>query len=346
MFYLPTEDLEHIWKKANRCLPELMNAKIFMTGATGFFGQWLLESVHYANHFFDTKIEVLALTRSASGFIKKSPHLAQALWLNFLEGDVRHFSFPQNEFTHVIHAATDASAALNQANPMLMLDTTFLGTRRVLEFAKQAQVKSFLLTSSGAVYGKQPDDIENITESYTDAENPIEQNSAYGMGKLAAEYLSLLYFQQYKLPVKIARCFAFVGPHLPLDTHFAIGNFISNALNQEQISIAGDGSPYRSYLYAADLMIWLWTILCHGTSGRSYNVGSDQAINIADLAQLVAVSVTPSLAVNIAQIKNPNVSAQRYVPSTERAKQELDLDLWVDLPTAIHRTINWNRSSR
>jgi dTDP-glucose 4,6-dehydratase len=226
-----------------------------------------------------------------------------------------------------------------------MLDTITEGTRRVLDFAKASTVQNFLFVSSGAVYGKQPADCLNVPESYIGTTDPLLTTSAYAVGKLYAEHICGLYAKQYDLPVKIARCFAFVGPHLPLTTHFAIGNFIANALSGESINILGDGSPRRSYLYAADLAVWLWTLLCFGKAGSAYNVGSEEGVSIAELAALVSEQVTPSLPMTIAKKRNEHEAIERYVPCTKRAREELKLQAWVSLPDAIQRTIKWNHSN-
>lgn len=342
MSLLFQQDLEHIWQQAPHCLSDLTDARLFITGGTGFFGCWLLESLYFARNTLQIPIEAVVLTRNPAAFALKLPHLAHADGFSFHQGDVQDFVFPQGRFTHVIHAATEANAALNREQPLVMLDTIIKGTRRVLEFAVHAQASKFLLTSSGAIYGKQPNTLTHIPETYQSMSDPLSSTAAYGMGKLLAEHLCVLFSKQYALQTKIARCFAFVGPYLPLDTRFAIGNFIGNALQGKTIHVQGDGSPFRSYLYAADLMIWLFTILCLGQTGTAYNVGSEHDINIADLAALISKQVNPYVPVHIANTLQPGALAERYVPSTTRAREELKLSEHIALQDAIQRTLRWH----
>ena len=339
---LEETDLAHIWQHAARCLTELNSARLFITGGTGFFGCWLLESLRYAKAQLGLKTELVVLTRSPDAFKKKMPHLAAMPGLQLLDGDVTSFIYPEGEFTHLIHAATEASAALNETQPLVMLDTITEGTRHTLNFAAHAGVRKFLLTSSGGVYGVQPSTVSHIDETYTGAPDSLTVTSAYGLGKRMAEHLCLLYSKQYGFDVKIARCFAFVGPYLPLTTHFAMGNFINNARQQQPIHILGDGTAYRSYLYAADLVVWLWVILCQGESGRAYNVGSDEAINLSSLARLVVKASGMDLPVLIAKEPVPNVLPARYVPQINRAQNELQLKQSVGLEESILRTLHWS----
>lgn len=335
-------DLDYIVEQTEALWEHVRHQRIFITGGTGFFGCWLLESFVWANTKLNLQAKAVVLTRNPAEFAKKCPHLAQQACLEFYAGDVKDFIFPEGQFSHIIHAATDASAQLNAENPLLMLDTVIEGTRHTLEFAVACGAQQFLLTSSGAVYGRQSPELSHLDEEYSGKPDIHHAQAAYAVGKMTAEHLCCLFTKMYGLNIKIARCFAFVGPYLPLDIHFAIGNFIRDGLNGAPIQVNGDGSPYRSYLYAADLAIWLWTILFRGQNMRPYNVGSDEAISIKELAHYVGASFEPMRTVSISQTPIAHKLPERYVPSIQRARNELALVPKVKLSEALARTIAWH----
>ena len=341
-----TADLNHILDHTRDVWDELRGERLFVTGGTGFFGYWLLESFLWANDRLNLNCHVTVLTRSPDSFRHKAPHLAGHDAVAVLQGDVNTFEFPRGGFTHIIHAASESSLNLEETQLCQMLDTIIGGTRHMLEFALRAHTKKFLFTSSGAVYGKQMPDIEFISED-DPAEwrlpDRISLAAIYREGKRLSEMECNIFAQTNDLQTKIARCFAFVGPYLPLDAQFAIGNFIRDALSGEAIRIKGDGTPYRSYLYAADLAIWLWVLLFRGQSCRPYNAGSDQAISIADLAKTVAILTEPTPKVEIFRTPQVGQKAERYIPSTQRAQTELGLQTWIPLEEALRRTITWHR---
>jgi len=336
--YSLSKDLNFVLNHTHTLWDELRDQSVFITGGTGFFGIWLLESFLWANRHLNLNAKATVLTRNVSAFRKKHSHLFEKPELDFYEGDIRNFTFPSKNFSYIIHAATDASATLNQNNPILMFDTILEGTKRILEFARVCETKKFLFISSGAVYGRQPPEITHLAEEYIGIPSIYDSKSAYAIGKYSAEHICYLYAKQHNLDIKIARCFAFVGPYLPLDIHFAIGNFIRDGLSGGPIRIAGDGTPHRSYLYAADLMIWLWTILFRGETLRPYNVGSGESVSIEELARVVASTFEPNLKVEIAKAANPSVLPERYVPNVDRAKEELGLIPRISLIDAINST--------
>jgi dTDP-glucose 4,6-dehydratase len=340
-------DLDHILVHTRGIWEPLRGENIFITGSTGFFGRWLLESFAHVNDTLGLKAKMVALSRSPEAFANKAPHLCANPAISFVRGDVRTFTAaevrsqlgptPPGKYKFVIHAATEASAKLNEEDPLLMIDTIVAGTRATLNFAVESAARRFLLTSSGAVYGPQPKAMTHIPEDYAGAPDCSDPNAAYGEGKRMAELLCACFQKQHGLETLIARCFAFVGPFLPLDAHFAIGNFIRDGLGGGPIQVNGDGTPYRSYLYSADAVIWLWTILLKGSPNRPFNVGSEDARTIHALAEVVA-EVCGAGKVAVKKKPDPNLPPSRYIPSCQRAHEELGLRQRIDLVDAIRRT--------
>ena len=341
--YLPAPDLDHILNHTRDVWENLRGERIFITGGTGFFGRWLLESFVWANQKLSLGAKALILSRNPQAFIQKAPNLALDPSIMFLQGNVVDFNFPDEKFPFIIHAATEANAKLNDENPLIMLDTIVDGTRHVLDFSQECGARRFLLTSSGAVYGPQPPDLSHVPETFLGSPDPLDMRSAYGQGKRIAEHLCALYSKPGIFEPSIARCFAFVGPYLPPDQHFAIGNFISDGLNGGPIIIRGDGTPYRSYLYAADLAIWLWTILFKGQSCRPYNVGSDFDLPIMELANVVKKNFNSGTAIQLKSKPKIGQLPLRYVPLIDRCRSELELDVWISLEKAIANTVLWYR---
>ena len=334
---LPVSDLAHVLAHTDDIWPSLVGQRLFITGGTGFVGKWLLESLLWANDRLDLRVAVMALTRDPDRFRSSAPHLANHPSMTLLGGNSSSFEFPAGSFPFVIHASTEAPACF---------DADVAATRRVLDFASQAGTRRLLFTSSGAVYGRQPPELTHIPEDYVGAPSTTDPGTAYGQAKRVSEFLCTIYARQYGFDALIARMFTFVGPYLPLDSSFAICNFIRDALNGGPIRVTGDGTPYRSYLYAADLAIWLWTILVRGQSARPYNVGASQGLTIADIAQTVVEATAPDLRVEVAEKAIPGRLPLRYVPQVARAAQELGLRPLIPLGRGIAQTYHWYQASK
>lgn len=336
------DDLKLVFDYTFDFWKESKNKTIFITGGTGFFGVWLIMSFVIMNRRLKLNSKMILLTRNKFLFIGKNKWLNEYPEISFLEGDIVDFDFIEEDIDYIIHAATEASEKRNIEDPLAMFETVVNGSKRILEFAKVKNVKSFLFISSGAIYGKQPTHIENVTEDYVGSPNVSDPTSVYGEGKRMAEVLCAVYNKQYNIPIKIARCYTFIGPYLPLDSHFAAGNFVRNKIRGEDIIIEGDGTPIRSYMYSADLVIWLWTILFKGKNNYPYNVGSSQSISISQLAKLISNENT-LMQTNVV-IKSPHSTfpVSRYLPDITRALNELNLKIYTDLETCIKKTIDFN----
>lgn len=338
---IPGEDLEGVLKNASDSLKRFKNAHILITGSGGFFGKWFVATLLRADQAMDLGVHLYLLVRHTENWKVHHSDWAFKKNITVIEGDILKFNFSAPQLDFIIHLATSASAKLNEEDPLLMWETNVQGMRNVLEVARGHKKTKVLFTSSGAVYGVQPPHISHLKEEMGLGPVTTDVYSAYAEGKRSAEHLSSLYFKKYGVETFLARCFCFVGPHLPLDTHFAVGNFIRNALRDETIRIGGDGRAMRSYMYVTDLMTWLLKILHCGEPLRPYNVGSEEAVSIKELAETVAKFSGSS--VSIAKKVEEGSPCHRYIPSTERARKELGLKLEVGLSEAIEKTIGWHR---
>lgn len=338
---LPESDLDEIVGRAEGDLRSLRGAHVLVTGATGFFGAWLVAALLRGSRALDLGLRVTALAR-APDRLRDHVVVDGRDDLALLAVDVRELAPPPGaDFSHVIHAATAASARLNEEDPRAMFDVVVTGARRVLDVARARGASRVLFTSSGAVYGRQPEDVTHVDEACLRGPDPLDPKSAYAEAKRAAELLCGIEARA-GLAVSIARGFAFVGPLLPLDAHFAVGNFLRDALAGGPVVVAGDGTPRRSYLYPTDLVVWLLATLVRGAPGRAYNVGSEAELSIAELASKVAKLGGADVAVRGRAPLGARV--ERYVPSTRRAREELGVEERVGLDEALQRTFRWHRS--
>jgi dTDP-glucose 4,6-dehydratase len=328
------DSCEEVWQK-------LDGSRFFVTGGTGFIGCWLLESLRHANLTLGLNIEAVILTRSPAAFRDRLPHLANHPSFKLIAGDVCDFASPPGRFSYLIHAATDASAELNEVDPRRMFDTIIQGTRRTLDFAVEAGAIRTLFLSSGAVYGPQPWDMEQVAETWHGSLNCTDPRNTYAEAKRAAEILCAIYGKQFGLKISIARIFALLGPYLPLDVHFAAGNFILDAIEGKTVIVTGNGQPYRSYLYASDLTIWLWHMLTRAEPGKAYNVGSDESVSIEDLARRTS-ALLGNGEYRVHGAPDPGWNLGRYVPDTRLIGRDLGLYRTVSLDDAIRRTALWN----
>lgn len=324
--------------------------RLLLTGGTGFFGRALLRHFHEEARLSTSRMprdfnEIIVVSRNPKSFADRFPELAHAPWLRWVSADLCQRQSIDNLLTGetvnaILHAAGDSTDAATLSD-LEKLDQIVEGTRNLLELSIRLKARRFLLTSSGGVYGPQPLEMLQISESYCGLPDPLKMSSTYGIGKRMAEHISYMYGETHGIEIVIARCFSFVGLDLPLNAHFAIGNFIRDAIERPQVTVNGNGSPIRSYMHQSDLAHWLLTLLQRGTSGNAYNVGSDEAISIADLAHLVRDIVSPEKQVHVkSQLLADNIFRNRYVPDISKAKMDLGLEITVPLAKSISLSVS------
>lgn len=313
---------------------QLTGRRLFITGGTGFVGRTLLDYLMDWQAKTEQVFDVSVLSRDPINFLAKYPQYYGRSWLRFVAGSLKELP-PPAPYTDVIHAAADTHL---QGQAAQWIDQIVNGTAAVLDFAVKSGATRFLHTSSGAVYGPQPESLVELPEDYCGAPTTALISSTYGQAKRVAEQLCTVYFHEHGLQTINARCFAFSGKHMPLDGPYALGNFIRDALHGDAIRVKGDGTAVRSYLDGEDMAQWLMGLLQEGSPGEAYNIGSDQEVTMQELAQKVAQLLAPGKAVIIENAQPQNLHRSRYVPSIQKVKR-LGLTVRHDLNQAITRAV-------
>ncbi len=327
--------------RLHKCFTDLNGARVLLTGGTGFVGKWMLQIAKIAQEDSADKIELIVPTRRLS-----ADHVQDAIAIgcpnvSWVEGDFLTKAPDVGHVDMIIHAATPASAQLNGENPAEMLRINVEAMTSVLRYAGNNQ--PLLFTSSGAVYGTQPQSVSHIPEGTVQPNPPVRQLNAYAQGKQIAERMCSEAGSSGQCSPIIARLFAFGGEYLPRDAHFAIGNFIQNALDRKPITIQGDGRARRSYLYGADMATWLWSALAHGETEIPFHIGSEQSVSILELAQAVAkvsgevFNYVPEITV-IKEI-DLSESVHQYVPANSDTRKALRVSEWTSLTEIIRCTM-------
>ena len=328
---------EELWRS-------LDGAQMLLTGGTGFVGCWLLEAFCHAVDQWGIDARIDVASRNPAKLAEVAPHLASHRAVRTVRADVTTGMLPELPYTHVIHAAIQTNVALTEPSALEIFDSSVVGTRHVLDLCARQGVKRFLMVSSGAVYDRASAQADGARESDPLALVRPDRASGYAIGKVAAEYLTLAQSREYGFSAVIARLFAFVGPYLPLRSHYAVGNFIGDVLEGRDITIQSDGRAVRSYMYGSDMAHWIWTMLVQGANGEIFNVGGATPVSIAELAHQVAAALDPlaseSVRVNVLG-KPGNGPVDRYVPSVARAGHALGLKSTMPFDEGIRRTARW-----
>lgn len=333
-------DLDEIVEVAGDELAEIVHSRVLVTGGSGFIGRWLVSALAMTARQRRFKGHVVTVSRTCPEWQQR---FVATGCLEHVRWDVSQKLPSLGLFGHVFHAAVPASAQINSENPDLMKQIIDQGTQQLLDAFAETETRLTHL-SSGAVYGVQPVGMAGFVEEWSENSQRQIPNSEYHRGKTRAE--SRLNEGASRNHISHARLFAFLAPFLPLDTHFAAGNFVGSALRGKPIVIKGDYRTLRSYMYGVDLVLWLVRIALRGEHKRAYNVGSDFAIPIGDLAARIAARSRHNIEVQIGPMASSDGLVHRYIPDITRTRRELELELRVSLDEAISRTLEWGYESQ
>jgi dTDP-glucose 4,6-dehydratase len=326
-------------------LSGLRGGHILLTGCTGFFGKWLIETLLWADGQLGLDLRISVLTRDAEKFFSAMPHLRRhknllPITRSVLEITAGDFSTP---CTHIVHGANlpnDGGGGWALKHMLTAVD----GTRRLLELAREQAVASVLLLSSGAAYiSGLAGAVAPFREEESGAGDYVAEPKVYAVCKYYTEMLCAAYGETVGPRISIARCFTFFGPFMPLHARQAVNSFFNDALRGRNITIQGDGTAMRSYMYAADLIIRLLALSARGWHCAPYNIGSARPVSVKDLAKLVVKISGQNLQVDIRGKEVRGNAPALYLPDTGRVQAELGLHTETNLEDALSRTWRWYR---
>ena len=336
-FFIDLDDLELVSLRGETTFKKLANQNILIIGATSFVGMWMTEVVLYADIKFNLHLHLTLIIRNKEKTLQRFGKYINSgkitpIYKSLLEVN-------KTELKGVQQIVNLATLTDSRSGDLQLLDNIQM-FQTFWNLIDNDCVNNILFTSSGAVYGKNLEKLTYLNESYSNNLNTNYKNLGYGLGNLSSEFLGFEWSKRDNTNFKVARLFSFSGAFLPLDSSYIIGNFVKNVLNNEPLLIKNPGKVYRSFLYGADMALWLWKILIDGNN-TVYNVGSDQEITTIELANTISeIFYEEKRVVVMTQNTGNNES---YIPDIEKIKNELSVKINYNLKDSIIKMINWNK---
>ena len=329
----PIPDLDRIIESQLVPWQTFEKSKVLVYGGTGFIGSWLTSALKYANTQLDLGIEVTTVTRNErAARARYQPAYLEGI--RFVEHDFSKKQLKDSfQADFIFHAATPTRTSTGSNNPANLLDASVNAALHAIQCkSPKFETPMVVHLNSGAVYGRQS--MENTHRSEDDSV-AIELDN-YGEAKLAIDRILLNAHSEGRVNIQSPRLFAFAGPLLQLDAHFAVGNFLLDGLLGRPISVNGNPNTLRSYMHPSDLISSLLVIATQNKY-MNLNVGSEESISMTNLAHLIS-QLTSNQGVIF---NNPNTAPSNYVPATTRFKSLLPGHPFLSLEQSLSSWIDW-----
>ena len=337
------EDIKSIANELEEFYDELEGKTVLIAGGKGFLGTYFTSVLTKINETLSKPMKIIVLDSLITSKDNKDSVNQN---IEFLEQDISKSFEIDDNIDYIIHAASIASPPTYRKFPIKTVDVNYQGTKNLLEIAKEKKVRSMLLLSSSEIYGDP--EIFPTPESYVGKVSCTGPRACYDESKRLAETISILYFQQYKIPIKIARPFNVYGPYLNLDDGRIIPDFMNNAINKSQIIIHSDGSPTRSFCYVSDAIGGFFKLLLSKHDGIICNVGNDEEVSVKNVADTIKNIVAKPISIKIIESDDPNYTKdnpQRRCPDLSLIKKSVNYIPKIDLEEGLKRVYKWYRSN-
>jgi len=277
------EDLEYLAKHFD--FSDFCNSSVLVTGATGLIGSQLVKYFLCLNRVKDAGINIYAFIRDDV----KAKKIFNDVYnkINFVIGDIKSIPFIDGPVDYIIHGASETASRTFIENPVETIDTAYIGTRTMLEFAHAKKVKSFVYLSSMEVFGiTDSREVKENDYGYIDILNP---RSSYSESKRLCECLCACYAKEYNVPVKIARLVQVLGAGVDYNDSRITAQFARSVIENKAIVLKTDGKTRRPCIYTRDAIAGICTVLLKGNAGEAYSVANaDTTATIFETAEMIA----------------------------------------------------------
>ena len=336
-----SEDISIIAQDLKQFYDELEGKRILIAGGKGFLGTYFTNVLIRINQILSKPMKIIVLDSLITSKDKKE---LNDFNVDFLEQDISEKFEISEDVDYIIHAASIASPPTYRKFPIKTIDVNYQGTKNLLEIAKDKKITSMLFLSSSEIYGDP--DIFPTPESYVGKVSCTGPRACYDESKRLAETVSILYYQQYNIPIKIARPFNVYGPYLNLNDGRVIPDFMNNAINNSEIIIHSDGSPTRSFCYVSDAIIAFLKLLFSKHDGIICNVGNDEEISMENVAKMIQNMMENPISIKMIKSEDPNYikdNPQRRCPDLSLIKKSIDYVPKINLVEGLKRINIWYR---
>jgi len=337
------EDIRNIANDIEPDSSKLSGKTLLITGGAGFLGRYFLLTLDYLNkNSLKEPCKVVCVDNFLTGL--KNLKIENSN-LTLINHDVRTPLKIDENIDYIIHAAGIGSPVFYNQFKIETIEAGTIGTRNMLDLAREKNVESFLFFSSSEVYGDPDPRFVPTPETYNGNVSSIGPRAVYDESKRLGETLCVTYFQLYKVPVKIVRPFNVYGPGMRLDDYRVIPNFVVNALKGNTIPVYGTGQNTRTFCYVSDAIAGFLKVLLSDHNGEVFNVGNPEGeIGMLDLAEIVA-----GIFGNIIKTENrigPNetymsADPKRRCPDINKIRNLVDYNPRINLENGLKRFVEW-----
>lgn len=283
------DDLDYVSSRGFVDWNKLENATVLITGASGLIGSALTNALMYVSQKKKLGIKVIACVRSVERAKKRIFFEGD---ITYIESSIEELKEVSTDITYIIHAANPTSSRFFVQNPVETIETAVLGTRNVLNIAKDKGCKGFVFLSSMEVYGH-PIRGSSVVEKEVGSFDPTVIRNCYPLSKLLCESMVAAYASEHMVPGMVARLTQTFGPGVDYQDSRIFAEFARCVIEDKDIVLHSDGKTERCYVYLAEAVTAILTILLEGTAGETYTVAnSDTYCSIREMAEIVAHEVS------------------------------------------------------